>query len=169
LLKIADGVSRFEKFTTWLSAWFEHIAIFGFLGMMLATLIDVVGAKAFNWPLPVGTEAVYLPQLIAVAGAMAYGQIEGRHIRVELVLDRFPRKVRALFHGLAALLGLALFAILAWKSYQYGMTLREANEVTVVSRMPLFPFAFFLGLCCIPMCLVLIVDLIKAIREGLRK
>jgi len=168
-LKNTNGASRFERFTVLLSTWFERVAIIGFLGMMLSTLVDVVGAKAFNWPLPVGTEAVYLPQLIAVAGAMAYGQIEGRHIRVELLVDKFPRKIRAFFHGLAALLGLALFVIIAWKSYEYGITLWEANEVTVVSRTPLFPFAFFLGLCCIPMCLVLIVEFIKAIQEGLRK
>lgn len=164
-----DGVSRFEKFTTWLSSWFEHIAIFGFLGMMLSTLVDVVGAKVFNWPLPVGTESVYLFQIIAIAGAIAYGQIDGRHIRVELFIDRFPKKGRAFFHGLAALLSLTLFVILAWKAYQYGITLRAANEVTMVSRTPLYPFAFWLALCCVPMCLVLVVELLKAVLEGTRK
>ena len=169
VFKISDGLSRFEKFSTWLSTWFERIAIFGFLGMMLSTLVDVVGAKVFNWPLPVGTESVYFFQLIAIGGAIAYGQIDGRHIRVELFVDKFPRQGRAVFHGLAALLSLALFVILAWKSYQYGFTLREANEVTMVSRTPLYPFAFWLGLCCVPMCLVLIVELLKAIQEGTRK
>jgi TRAP-type C4-dicarboxylate transport system permease small subunit len=168
-LKISNGLSRFEKFSTWLSTWFEHIAIIGFLGMMLSTLVDVIGAKAFNWPLPVGTESVYLLQLIAIAGAIAYGEIDGRHIRVDLFVDKFPRKGRAFFHGLAALLGLALFVIIAWKSYQYGVSLRIAHEVTVTSRTPLYPFAFFLGLCCIPMCLVLIVEFIKAIQEGIKK
>lgn len=162
-------MSRFEKISTLLSTWFERIAIVGFLGMMLSTLVDVIGAKVFNWPLPVGTESVYLFQLIAIGGAIAYGQIDGRHIRVDLFVDRFPKRGRAFFHGLAALLGLALFAILGWKSYQYGFTLREANEVTMVSRTPLFPFAFWLGLCCVPMCLVLISEFIKAIQEGTKK
>jgi TRAP-type C4-dicarboxylate transport system permease small subunit len=168
-LKISDGLSRFEKISTLLSTWFERIAIIGFLGMMLSTLVDVVGAKVFNWPLPVGTESVYLFQMIAIGGAIAYGQIDGRHIRVELFVDRLPRKGRAFFHGLAALLSLALFAVLAWKSYQYGLALREANEVTMVSRTPLSPFAFWLALCCVPMCLVLIVEFAKAIKEGIKK
>jgi TRAP-type C4-dicarboxylate transport system permease small subunit len=168
-LKTNNSLSRFERFSNWLSSWFEHIAIIGFLGMMLSTLVDVVGAKAFHWPLPVGTEAVYLFQLIAIAGAIAYSEIDGRHIRVELIVDRFPRKGRAFFHGLAALLTLALFVILAWKSYQYGVSLRAANEVTMVSRTPLYPFAFWLALCSVPMCLVLIGELLKAISEGIRK
>jgi TRAP-type C4-dicarboxylate transport system permease small subunit len=168
-LKTNNGLSRFERFSNWLSSWFEHIAIIGFLGMMLSTLVDVVGAKAFNWPLPVGTEAVYFFQVIAIAGAIAYSEIDGRHIRVELFVDRLPRKGRAFFHGLAALLCLALFVILAWKGYQYGISLREANEVTMVSRTPLYPFAFWLALCCVPMCLVLIGELLKAISEGIKK
>jgi TRAP-type C4-dicarboxylate transport system permease small subunit len=162
-------LSRFERFTNWLSSWFEHIAIFGFLGMMAGTFVDVVGAKVFTWPLPAGLEVVYFCQLIAIGGALAYGEIDGRHIRVELFVDLFPRGARAFFHGLAALLGLGLFAVLTWKTYQYGVTLRAANEVTATSRIPIFPFAFWLCLCFVPLCLVLIVELMKAISEGMKK
>jgi TRAP-type C4-dicarboxylate transport system permease small subunit len=162
-------VNRFEKFSYRLSSWFEHIAIVGFLGMMISTLVDVVGAKAFHWPLPMGTEAVYLFQIIAIAGAIAFGQIDGRHIRVELFVDKLPRKARAFFHGLAALLGLVLFVILTWKSFQYALALQTARDVTSTSRIPIYPFAFWLSLCCVPVCLVLIGEILKAISEGIKK
>jgi TRAP-type C4-dicarboxylate transport system permease small subunit len=162
-------VNRYIKFSNWLSSWFEHIAIIGFLGMMASTVVDVVGAKAFEWPLPVGTEAVYLFQLIAIAGAIAYGQIDGRHIRVDFFVDKLPRRGRAFFHALAALLGLALFVVLTWKSYEYGIVLRNANDVTATSRIPIFPFALWLALCCIPVCLVLLGELLKAVREVIKK
>jgi TRAP-type C4-dicarboxylate transport system permease small subunit len=162
-------LSRFQRFTYWLSSWFEHIAIIGFLGMMAGTFIDVVGAKVFTWPLPAGLEVVYFCQLIAIGGALAYGEIDGRHIRVELFVDRLPRKARAFLHGFAALLGLGLFSVLTVKTYQYGVTLRAANEVTATSRIPIYPFAFWLFLCFVPLCLVLIVELMKAVSEGTRK
>jgi TRAP-type C4-dicarboxylate transport system permease small subunit len=168
-LKISNAVSRLEKFITRLSLWFEHIAIVGFLGMMASTLIDVIGSKVFHWPLPGGLEVVYFCQLIAVAGALAYSEIDGRHIRVELFVDRLPRIGRAFFHGLAALLSLGLFVVLTWKSYQYAMSLRAVNEVTAASRIPLYPLAFWLGLCFIPLCLVLFSELLKAISEGIGK
>jgi TRAP-type C4-dicarboxylate transport system permease small subunit len=168
-LKAGNGLARFEKFVYWLSSWFEHIAIVGFLGMVASTLVDVVGAKAFHYPLPSGTEAVYLFQIIAIAGAMAYGEIDGRHIRVELFVDMFSRKARAFFHGLAAFLGLGLFVILTWKGYQYGMSLLAHHDVTATSRIPIYPFALWLGLCCVPVCLVLIGEILKAIMEGIKK
>ena len=168
-MKISNGIHQFERFTNWLSSWFEHIAIIGFLGMMASTLVDVLGSKAFQWPLPMGTEAVYLFQLIAMAGAIAYGQIDGRHIRVELFVDRLPGRARSFFHALAALLGLGLFVILTWKSFEYGVALRVAKDVTSTSRIPLYPFAFWLMLCFIPVCLVLIGEIMKAIQQGIRK
>jgi TRAP-type C4-dicarboxylate transport system permease small subunit len=152
-----------------LSVWFERAAIIGFLGMLVSTVIDVVGAKVFKWPLPVGTEAVYLCQVIAIGGAIAFGQIDGRHIRVELFVDKLPRRARAFFHALAALLSLALFVILLWESFEYGQALRLARDVTATSKIPLFPFAFWLTLSFIPVCLVLLGELLNSILEVFEK
>jgi TRAP-type C4-dicarboxylate transport system permease small subunit len=168
-LKVTDGINRFERFTHWLSSWFEQIAIIGFLGMMVGTLIDVIGSKAFHWPLPASLEVVFFCQLIAISGALAYGEIDRRHIRVEFIVDRFPRKVRAFFHGFSAALGLAFFVILTWKAYQYAMTLKDINEVTATSRIILYPFVLWLGLSLVPLCLVLIGEILEAISEGMNQ
>jgi TRAP-type C4-dicarboxylate transport system permease small subunit len=168
-LKITNGIDRYQRFTYRLSSWFEQIAIVGFLGMMASTLVDVIGSKAFKWPLPAGLEVVYFCQLIAISGALAFGEIDGRHIKVELFVDKLPRKARSFFHGFAALLGLGLFVILTWKSYQYAMSLKAINDVTATSRIPLYPFALWLGLSFIPLCLVLFGEVLKAISEGTRK
>jgi TRAP-type C4-dicarboxylate transport system permease small subunit len=137
--------------------------------MMAGTIIDVVGAKAFQYPLPAGLEVVYFCQLIAIGGALAYGEIDGRHIRVELFVNRFPRRARAVFHGFAAFLGLGLFGLLTWKTYEYAMALKAVNDVSATSRIPLFPFALFLSLCFVPLCLVLIAEILRAISEGMKQ
>ncbi len=168
-MKLNNGINHLNRFSYELSVWFERIAIIGFLGMMVSTVIDVVGAKVFKWPLPVGTEAIYLFQVIAIAGAIAFAQIDGRHIRVELFVDNLPNRARAFFHGLAALLGLTLFVILLWESYEYGQALRFAKDVTATSKIPLFPFAFWLTLSFIPVCLILLGDLLKSILEVFKK
>lgn len=168
-MKINSGIDRFEKFTYRMSSWFEHIAIIAFLGMMVATLVDVIGAKAFKWPLPAGLEIVFFCQLIAISGALAYGEIDGRHIRVELFVDKLPKTARAFFHGFAAMLGLGLFAIMTWKAYQYAMSLRAINDVSATSRIPLYPFVLWLGLSFVPLCLVLIGEILKAVSEGIKK
>jgi TRAP-type C4-dicarboxylate transport system permease small subunit len=168
-LKITNGIDRFERFAYRLSTWFEQIAIVGFLGMMAATLVDVIGSKAFKWPLPASLEVVFFCQLIAISAALAYGEIDRRHIRVEFIVDKFPPRARAFFHGFAALLGLGFFAILTWKSYQYAMTLKAINEVTATSRIIMYPFVLWLGLSLVPLCLGLAAEILKAILEGVKK
>jgi TRAP-type C4-dicarboxylate transport system permease small subunit len=168
-LKITNIIERLTKFNYRLSSWFEFVAILAFLGMMAGTLVDVIGSKAFHRPLAAGLEIVFFAQLIAIASALAFSEIDGRQIRVDLFVDLFPKTVRAAFHALAALLGLGLFVILTWKTYQYGMSLKAINDVTATARIPLYPFALWLAICFAVLCLVLIGELLKAVLEGFKK
>ena len=78
-----------NKASYWSSVWFERAAMVGIVGIIVVTLIDVIGAKLFQKPLSAGTEAVYFLQIIAIAGALAFAQIDNRHVRLEFV-DSFP-------------------------------------------------------------------------------
>ena len=100
---------------------------------------------------------------------MAFSQIDGRHIRVEFLVDKLPPRVGAVLKALAALLGLALFIILTWRSYTHAQTLLRAGEVTSTSKIPVYPFAFWLMLSCIPLCLVLLGEMLRALIEVFRR
>jgi len=155
------ALGRLDKLSHLLSVWFERIAMVGIVGIIIATLIDVIGAKIFGKPLAAATEVVYFLQVIAIAGALAATKIDGKHIRLEFV-DSFPPRIKNIFNLLATLLGLGLFVLLAWKSYEYAQTLRIANEVTAASRIPVYPFVMWIALCCIPLCLVLLHEMVKS-------
>jgi TRAP-type C4-dicarboxylate transport system permease small subunit len=167
-LEKGNNVNRLEKFNNRLSVWLERIAIVGVLGMILGTMIDVVGAKAFHWPLPASTELVYLLQVIAIAGALAISKIDERHVRIELI-DRLPQPALGIIHSLVALLGIGLFIILGWQSYEYAQTLRINNEVTATAKLTLYPFALWLALCCIPMVLILIREFVISVMKTIKR
>ncbi len=163
-MNIEKGMSRFEKVNYTMGIWYERIAIVGVLGMILATLIDVVGAKAFHWPLPAGTELVYLCQIVAIAGALAISKIDGRHVRIELI-DKLRQPALGIVHAIVAIIGLALFILLTWKSFEYAQSLRINHEVTATAMIPIYPFAIWQGLCCVPMVLILVREFITSILE----
>jgi len=169
LLRILDKVSY------WASEWFENIAIIGILGIVVATLIDVIGAKlppllrlGNARPLAAGTEVVYFLQIIALAGGMAFALIDNRHIRLEFV-DSLPKRIKSAFHFLAAAGGLGLFVILTWESFEYAQSLKTAQEVTAASRIPLYPFVIWIGISSIPMCLVLLKNMVNSLIEVIKK
>ena len=167
-MKISNGMSRLEKFNYKLSIWFERIAILGILGMILGTMVDVVGSKVFHWPLPAGTEAIYLLQIIAIAGALAVSKIDGRHVRIEFI-DVLHQPALGIIHSLVAVLGLALFVILTWASVDYALALRANNEVTATVRIAIYPFAIWLALCCVPVILILFKELITSLMETIKR
>ena len=153
-----NALEGFGKISYLISVWFERIAMVAIVGIIVATIVDVLGDKLFDKPLSAGTEIVYFLQVIAIAGALAFTKIDGKHIRLEFV-DSFPRRLKNAFNLLSAVLGLGLFVILSWKSYEYAQALKTANEVTAASRIPIFPFVIWVGICCIPLCLVLLKDI----------
>lgn len=168
-MKFTNGLDKLGRFSHSLGSWFEWIAIAGFLVMMVATCIDVVGAKLFLWPLPGSIEVVFLAQVIAIAGALAITKIDGRHIRVEAFLDKLPKRWRAFLDSLTSLLGLGLFIMVGWQSYEYGQALRSAGKVTTTAQIPYYPFPLWIALCCIPICLVLLWELLNSLAELVKK
>lgn len=161
-------MKRLGKINFGISIWFERVAIIAVLGMILGTMVDVIGAKAFHRPLPAGTEVIYLLQVIAIAGALAISKIDGRHVRIELI-DRLPQPALGIIHSLVALLGIGLFVFLTWASFDYANALRINHEVTATERLPIYPFAIWLTISCIPMILILIQEFISSLMEIKKK
>ncbi len=162
VLRILDRIAK------WSAIWFERIAMVAIVGMIIAVVVDVAGDKLFDLPMSAGTEVVYFLQIIAIAGALAITKIDGKHIRLEFV-DSLPPRARNALALITAILGLGLFILLAWKSYDYAMALRNAKEVTAASRIPLYPFAIWIGLGCIPLCLVLLKEIVNSLVEVVKR
>jgi len=163
-MNIEKGLSRFEKFNYVIGIWLERVAILGVLAMIVCTTIDVIGRKVFNWPLPGETEINSLLQVVAIAGALAITKIDGRHVRIELI-DKLRQPALGIIHAIVALIGLVLFILLTWKSFNYAESLRINHEITGTVKIPIYPFALWLFLCCIPVVLILIKEFITSLLE----
>ena len=94
-MKVEKWLNQLDKFTRGFSGSLEWVGVIGLLLMFLANFVDVVGAKLFLWPLPGATEVISFSQIVAIAPAIAFTLILGRHIRVEFIIDRFPKRIRA--------------------------------------------------------------------------
>lgn len=165
-VKLGNWLNRMDKFTKGFSRSLELIGVIGLLLMFLANFVDVVGAKLFLWPLPGSTEVISFSQIVAIAPAIAFTLILGRHIRVEFVIDRFPRRLRAAIASISSFLSLILFVLILWQSYVYGQSLQKAGEIGSTSHLPFYPFAYLIAFCCIPVCLVFLMEVLKSFNEA---
>jgi TRAP-type C4-dicarboxylate transport system permease small subunit len=160
--------AKFRKSINSSSSWFERVGLVAMAAMALTTLIDVIGSKVFKWPLPGSTEITSVVQVIAIAGGLAFSKIDGRHIRVEFLMEWLPRRGKAVLDLFSSLLGLGLFAVAAWMTYEHGLSLLGSGTKTFLLGIPLSPLSFWIALCCIPMCCVIIIELLTSIERMLK-
>jgi TRAP-type C4-dicarboxylate transport system permease small subunit len=164
-MKFEKWVNQLDKGTRSFSRSLEWIGVIGILLMFFVNFIDVVGAKLFLWPLPGSVEIISFSQILAIAPAIAFALILGRHIRVEFIIDRFPRRIRAAISSISSFLSLVLFALILWQSYLYGVSLQKSGEIGSTSYLPFYPFAYIIAFCSIPVCLAFLIEVLKSLNE----
>lgn len=163
-----DRLERYERFVERLSHSFNWVAGVGMVAMLAVTVADVVGVKAFKTPVPGGIEVVGFLGVIATAFAIAYTKIVRGHIQVDFFIMRLPRRGQAGLLALVSLFGLALFVVLAWRSFDYARILQTTGEVSMTQRLPFYPFVYALALACIPVCLVLFAEFLRSVRKAVK-
>ena len=156
-------LEKFESFNRRVSDWFERVGVCGLLLMMAITCADVIGAKVFKQPVYGALDIVMFAQLVAISYATAFALILGRHVAVEFFVILLPARLQAIVDSVISFLGLALFALIVWRLAVYGYSLQIGGELSATLRMPLYPFAYSVALASIPVLLVFLVDMLKAI------
>ena len=164
-MKFDIFLNHLDKFTGSLSRSLEWVGVIGLLLMFLVNFIDVVGAKLFMFPLPGSVEIISFSQIVAIAPAIAFTLILGRHIRVEFIIDRFPKRFRAAVSSISSFFSLVLFIFIIWQSYLYGQSLQKSGEIGSTSHLPFYPFAYTIAFCSIPVCLVFLIEVLKSLNE----
>jgi TRAP-type C4-dicarboxylate transport system permease small subunit len=175
-------MNAFEKMVKHLVRYFYHIAGWAIVIMMLLTCVDVVLRLAvtlhtrLGWailrpfrPIPGTYELVCFLGLIAAAFAMAHTSVEEGHVSVNFFTRLLPKRGQAGFEVGTGLLSLFFFGIIAWRSYEYAIKVKEWNEVSMTLRLPYYPFAYGIAFSALTVSLVLVIAIsnnwIKVIKK----
>lgn len=162
-------IERLERFTNAFSKWLNWVAGVGLVTMLGLIIADVIGIKLFNNPIPGAIEIVAFLGVVVTAFAIAYTNILRGHIQVEFFVMRLNTRVQAIIVSFVSLLGIILFALLAWRCYEFGRVLQITGEVSMTQGIPFYPFVYAMAFCCIPVCLVQLVSLIKSVLKVVNK
>jgi TRAP-type C4-dicarboxylate transport system permease small subunit len=123
------------------SRGFNALAGAAVVVMMLLTCADVF-LRLFRHPVPGTYELVGFLGTVVIAFSMAYTSLERGHIAVEILVEKLPRRMQTGVEAAVALIGAALFALVAWQSMAYAADLRQSGEVSVTLAMPIYPFIY---------------------------
>ena len=147
-----------------LSQGFNIIAGTSIVAMMLVTCADVV-LRLFRRPVPGAYEVIGFLCAVVVSFSLADTSLKKGHIAVEILVEKLPRRAQTVIEAVVALLGSALFALLAWQSALYAADLKFSGEVSVTLTMPIYPVVYGLGAGSALLCLVLLAEGVQAARK----
>ena len=172
-MKEAVGIQKISlKTGAWLRTFCHVFAIVASVilaAMMFLTVADVIGRYFFNSPIKGTWELVGLLLVGAGTWGLAYCQYKKGHIRVDILLVRFPRRVQSLINFISYLVGSIGFGLISWRAFILGMTYFDTNRVTDTLSLPYFPFTFALTFGAGLLALILIIDSVQSLIGVIRK
>ena len=151
------------KIIYFLSRLMGYVAT-GMLGLlMLFTVADVCGRYFFNSPITGTSELSEFMMVIVVFLALAWCALGRKHVRVELIVSRFPPRVQAIVDSITLLAALGTFVIITWRSF---LESTEVVTATSLLRLPHAPFYWIMTLGLALFCLAIVVLLIENVAEA---
>ena len=127
-----------------LSGAVAYLAAAAIVFLVISVFIDVIGRKFFNTPFTGTLEMTanwWMPTLTLLA--FAFTEQMQEHIKVTILLDALPLRMRQLIEGWFSLVAMLLMIALAWfalqdalKSAAYGQTTASTPPIVI------WPFKF---------------------------
>lgn len=128
--------------------------------LMLLTIADVI-LRRFRMPILGTYELVGLAGAAVIGFSLPFTSWFRAHIFVDFFIMRFSKRIQNIFNLATRVLVLCVFLLIAWNLYKYGMGLQVSGEVSSTLRVPFYPVAYGIGVCCLVECFVIVGDIIK--------
>lgn len=117
------------------------------LGMMILIVTDVFLRFFFDNPVQGTFELVEILMGAVVSLSIAYCGYKGGHVAVEIITEHMKDRSRSVIELIHSLISAAFFVVVAFKSAQQAIVIKESETVTTLLEIPVYPFiwVFVLG------------------------
>jgi TRAP-type C4-dicarboxylate transport system permease small subunit len=137
--------------------------------MMIVVSLNVIGRAFFRAPVFGTVEIVELAGVIFVSFILAYTQLQGENIIVNIVVEKSPPRLHAIINSFTQFLSLVIVAALVWTGFVRALEMVRVREITAIFRITQAPFRFVWVFGCITLFLVLIAQFIESLVKVVKK
>ena len=136
LTKTRSVVTLYEQATMWLTLLGGAVLTL----MAITTVVSVAGRYFFSSPVQGDTEIVQMFTAVVVALCLPYCQMRLGNVIVDVLTSSAPKLFRLTMDIIGSLLLGTLFAILAYYTYDGGLSAAKYGNETMMLRMKEWPF-----------------------------
>ncbi|MBI5521176.1 MAG: TRAP transporter small permease [Desulfarculus sp.] len=153
-------MSGFIRLVENLCRYLYWVAGASLASMMFLTVADVV-LRLFKRPILGTYELVGFLGALTIGFAIPQTSLDRGHVLMDFLTERLKGLGGRALYVATRLLGVGLFAIIAWNLFLMGNDLLDKSEVSLTLHLPQYPLAYGIAFCCLVQCLVLITDLAR--------
>ena len=102
---------------------------------------------------------------IVIAFALGYTQKRKDHIVVDILTEKFPKRVNRLLDGVNYFITTIFFAIVSWQVFVWGMKISRSGEVSETLKIVFHPFIYSVAFGFAVFSLTLIIDFLKNFKS----
>jgi len=86
------------------------------------------------------------------------------HVYMEFLLEKLSKRAKNLMNTFTRVLCLILFAVIGYNLFNVAARFHASGEVSPTIKIPFYPVAYGVAICCLLECFVFIFDIVKIWR-----
>jgi len=137
--------------------------------MTLLIVVDVCSRRFLNAPVKGSRDMTELAFSLSVFLPLAWCAIKGGHVDLDVLVTRFPKRLRLGVEVIIMLLTTAMLGLLSWQLVIQGLRLQNMNQETAVLGIPVYPFLYIAALGSLFLTLVYLINLLNSLGNALRR
>lgn len=122
----------------WLTKAFAVAGGVGFIGLVLMSLVSIIGRKLASTPVTGDLEIMQMGGAVAAAAMLPLCEMERHHLRVDFFTTKLRRAVRYRLDAMSHLLLALVAALIAWRTAVGAASLKEAGEASMMLMWPVW-------------------------------
>lgn len=144
------------------------LGICGFISLLVMgvlTCIDVILRKFFDSPFQFTMEVSGVLLVAFIAAAYAYSTFKGRHISIDTLTTKLPKKTQNIIIAVTDLVSVLILGLVCWRCIIQGNHLLKVGQHTPIVEIPFYPFLYFLALTMFITMTNVLINAIGTVRE----
>ena len=133
--------------------------------LMLLGAVDVIGRYFFSYPI----KGAYEMSEVILAGlvfmGLAYTASVQGHVSVDSFVNRFHPALREVIGMIVSLVSLVMFALIGWQGAVMAHKSWVSRRLVDVIEVPIGPFQLFVTVGALAVCLELVVQFLKHLKN----
>jgi len=161
--RLSAAADKVYGASRWMTRGLMWVGIAAAVACISTTFVDVMSHKLLSRPILGAYDMICLFLLITLSAVGSVTLINDRHLSVNLIVSKFPKRVQAVVESVVSLLSLIVTVAVIWYSILYGLTLIESGDYSYTTGIPLYPSAFIIAAGFVPIALLFLTKAVKSV------